>query len=244
MQTYIPFIGLGIAVIAAVILLGVMPLAAYAILGFLPFIVMAVAALILLVIFVVYKVGVEVGIELLFAAGTIWMIVIAAMIFVGAACANISVREGFETSQTDDLIALEKQVCTLMAASNKFVTNDVGQAGVDDPAVLAAAVTKARGPDPVTECALTPAQMESRISRMENTLKTFTGPQLQKTYDTTVPCKEDFATNLGGRLQAIKATVEQQMKLLTPIQKKEADVKAGILSECEKKKGAKAAIVP
>jgi hypothetical protein len=245
MQEYLPMVGLGIALVVALILLGVMPLSAPAILGFLPFIVMAAAALILLVIFVIYKVGTEVTVELLLTAGTIWMIVIAVMLFVGFACANISVREGFETSPSDELIALEKQVCTLIAASNKSVSNDVGQAGVDDPTVLATAIAKAHGPEPITECALTPAQMEERISRMENTLKSFTGPQLQKTYDASVPCTERFATNIAARLQAIKSTVEQQTaKLLMPIQKKEADLKAGILSDCEKKKGAKAAVVP
>jgi hypothetical protein len=220
----------------------------YDIVGWIPFLVMGMALAVLGILFLVVQLPFEVVVEVLIAAGTIWLIVIATLLFVGMACASIQVRELFEdgTGTTDDLAALEKKVCVLMTASNKAIASDVGQPGQDDPAVLNAALVEARGSAPVPVCELNPAELESRISRMENALMNFTGPQLKKTYDKTVPCSEGFESgSFAARLQAISRLVDQQTStLLVPIQKKEADVKAGILSECEKKKGAKAAVVP
>jgi hypothetical protein len=221
----------------------------YDIAGFIPIIVIGMALAILGILFLIVKLPLEVVVEVLIAAGTIWLIVIATLLFVSMACASIQVRELFEDGSvsTDDLAALEKKVCVLMTASNKAIASDVGQPGQDDPAVLNAALTAARGAAPVPVCELNPAELESRISRMENALTNFTGPQLKKTYDKTVPCiSEGFADgSFAARLQAINRLVDQQTStLLVPIQKKEADVKAGILSDCEKKKGAKAAVVP
>ena len=90
-------------------------------------------------------------------------------------------------------------------------------------------------------------ELENRVSRMENALKNFTGPQLKKTYDKTVPCTEGFLPvvtgSLSDRMQAIKAKIaDQQTKYEVPIQKKLADVKKGILSTCEKNKAAAAAV--
>jgi hypothetical protein len=220
----------------------------YDIVTVLPFLVIGAALLTMAVLFVLVKLGAEVIVELLIASGTIWLIVIAVMLFVGLGCASIEVRELFTDAET--LATLENQVCGLMTNSDKFIASNVGQPGQDNPALLAASLAEARGKDPVTQCALTPEQIEERISRMENTLANFTGPQLKKTYETTVPCKEGFApapvnpATFPARLQAIKEGVDKQTSLwLTPIQKKETDIKAGILSDCEKKKGAKAAIV-
>ena len=193
------------------------------------------------IIFVVVQLDTNTIVELLIATGTIWLIVLATLLFVGMMCASIQVRELFIDVSRESLGALEQQVCGLMTTSDKFITNDVGQPGQDNPVVLANAQAAARGKAPVPVCQLSPAELEDRISRMENALINFTGPQIQKTYDQTVPCTEGFVGSFADRLQAIKEAVDRQNGILAPIQKKEADVKAGILSECEKKKGAKKA---
>lgn len=194
------------------------------------------------IIFVVVQLDTNTIVELLIATGTIWLIVLATLLFVGMMCASIQVRELFVDVSRESLGALEQQVCGLMTTSDKFITNDVGQPGQDNPVVLANAQAAARGKAPVPVCQLSPTELEDRISRMENALTNFTGPQIQKTYDLTVPCTEGFVGSFADRLQAIKETVDRQNGILVPIQKKEADVKAGILSECEKNKGAKKAV--
>lgn len=218
----------------------------YDIVGWIPFIVMGAAFVVLGILFIVVQTPLEVVVELLLSAGTIWLIVIAVLLFVTMTCASIQVRELFEDVTADDLAALETKVCVLMSASDKAIASEVGQPGQDNPAVLNAALTTARGSAPVPVCEMNPSELDARISRMENALKFYTGPQLKKTYDKSVPCTEGFeSSSFSARLQAIKNLVDQQTStLLVPIQKKEADVKAGILSECEKKKGAKAAVVP
>jgi hypothetical protein len=215
--------------------------------GLLPFIIMLMGGIVILVAYVLQRLTADDIAEILLSAGTIWLIVIAVMVFVGLVCAGIQVREGFDSVKMADIEGLEKEVCALVASSDSYIMNDVGQPGQDNPAVLAAAKQKARGSAPITVCDLTSTQMEDRISRIENTLKNFTGPQLKKTYDTVIPCEEGFAgvepASLSSRLKKIKDTIAaQKTGLLSPIQKKEADVKAGKLSECEKKKGANAAI--
>ena len=219
--------------------------------GVFPFIVVGGAIVVLGILYAFLRIPPEVVVELLLSVGTIWISVIAVLLFVSMTCASIQVRELFEDgpASSEDLAALEKKVCVLMTASDKAIASKVGQPGQDDPAVLNAALTAARGSAPVPVCEMNPNELESRISRMENALKFFTGPQLKKTYDTTVPCTpEGFETqnsSFAARLKAINRLVDQQTStLLVPIEKKEADVKAGILSECEKMKGAKAAVVP
>jgi len=215
--------------------------------GFLPFLLLAAAMIVLVVVYMFRRLSIEDITEIAVSVGTIWLVVIAVLLFVSLACASIQVSEGFDDISLNDVVALEKQVCALMTSSESYILNDVGQPGQDNPAVLAAAQTAARGTAPLPMCVLDPKELENRVSRMENALKNFTGPQLKKTYDKTVPCTEGFVPavtgSLSDRMQAIKTTIaEQQTKYEVPIQKKTTDVKAGILSTCEKNKAAAAAV--
>jgi hypothetical protein len=102
--------------------------------------------------------------------------------------------------------------------------------------------------------------VENRISRLELTLKMFTGPEIQKTYNSTVPC-ESFVSGSGSlsgpssgsspeptadpalvqRLAAVNAVIEsQRTQWLTPIQQKMADLRQGKVSSCDKQKGSTA----
>ena len=203
--------------------------------------------IVLVVVYMFSRVTVEDIVEIAVSVGTIWLIVIAVMLFVSFVCASIQVSEGFADISLNDVVALENQVCALMMSSDSYILNDVGQPGQDNPAVLAAAQTTARGTAPLPVCSLNQTELENRVSRMENALKNFTGPQLKKTYDKTVPCTEGFLPvvtgSLSDRMQAIKAKIaDQQTKYEVPIQKKLADVKKGILSTCEKNKAAAAAV--
>lgn len=211
------------------------------IVGITPFVILAIACPLVFIMFVMLKLPMAVIVELILSVGIVAMIAIAVLLFISMTCATIRVRERFENAAVTeaDLAALETQVCMLAAASDKYIMNDVGQEGQDNPVLIASAMINARGTAPITECTLTPARIEDRVARMENTLKNFTGPQLQKTYDRTVTCKEDFVSGSGlaDRLKAIKAAVDQQTTaLLTPLQQKEADLKAFKITDCEKKK--------
>jgi hypothetical protein len=216
--------------------------------GMLPFVIMAGAVVVLLVALMFSRLESNDIVEILVSVGTIWLIVMAVMLFVHMVCAGINVREGFADTDVkrSDIEELEQQVCTLMASSDTYITNDVGQPGQDNPSVLVSAKQTARGTAPIIECTMTDVQKAERLSRIENTLKNFTGPQLKNTYDKTVPCVEGFYAggSLSDRFKAVKKMVEKQKtSYLKPIEQKEKDVKAGKLSDCEKKRASRAAVV-
>lgn len=241
--------------------------------GLLPFAIIAIAGLVLLIIFVFRRLALTDIAEILLSVGTIWLIVIFVLLFVGVMCASIQVREQFSDDgkqgaddskqgaddgkqgaddgkqgadvTKEELAAVEQKVCTLMASVDSYITNDVGLPGQDNPSVLEKAKQTARGSGTLPECDLTPAVIEDRISRMERALTNFTGPELKKTYDKTIPCTEEGFASFGDRLTVLKASIDSQTnQYLKPIQQKEIDTKAGRLSDCDKKRAAKAAVVP
>jgi hypothetical protein len=218
----------------------------------------------------------SIGIE---SAGVLAIVAVVA-ILVLTCCAAIRPVELFvaDSSTDGDSVATdpyqqlihaitlaESDVCTLITRTDKFIQNDVGKPGQDDPSLITAAQQAARekaGGD-ITVCpstwplGLTQAdsvlsEAENRITRMELTLKSFTGPEIQKTYTATVQCEgfdgADGATAsklaaLQGRLAAVQQTIiYQQKKLLKPIDDKTADLRAGKASDCDMRRGAKTAV--
>lgn len=154
-----------------------------------------------------------------------------------------------------DLAAAEDAACKLITRVDSFIQNDVGPAGQSDSQLILDAQMKARGGVTMVDCSSAEAASEDvdhRLTRLESTLKSFTGPELQRTYDTTMRC-EGFVGSLKDpvatveptprqRLTTIQATLkDQQTRLLAPVDQKTEDLKKGIASDCDKKKAAAAA---
>ena len=100
-------------------------------------------------------------------------------------------------------------------------------------------------PCPIKETeAEKPIDDEERLKRIQAALTMFTGPQLKATYDISMRC-EGFTSEKDNKLtlDAIKAILEEQeTKLLAPILQKQVDLKAGKLSDCDRQRGADAAV--
>jgi hypothetical protein len=149
-----------------------------------------------------------------------------------------------------DLIVAEDAVCKLITRVDGFIQNDVGPAGQSDSQLVLAAQMKARDGVAVVDCSATEAALEDaphRLTRLEETLRSLTGPELQRTYDKTMRCEgfQDLATpepTNRQRLTAIQATIrDQQTRLLAPVDQKTADLQRGIASDCDKRRAAAAA---
>jgi hypothetical protein len=204
----------------------------------------------------------------------IGMIVFLTLVFVGSFSMMIKPRELFVDGDTGvnpitqllaGITAAEKDICNLITRTDSFIQSDIGKPGHDDPQLVTDAQQKARAAvdGPLTDCAAVWSDVsgdaalqeaDNRLSRMEGTLKSFTGPELQTTYNKSVPCQtegfsnqtEGFAdplTDLQNRLVSVKDTItSQQQKLLKPIDDKTAALKRGEVSDCDKKRGSKGAI--
>jgi hypothetical protein len=209
---------------------------------------------------------VEIGGGLAIVAG----VALAVSVFVGISCAAIHPVEQFVDISGDLLKPLldgisdtEQTVCDLITRVDKFIESDLGKKGHDDPSLVVAARAAARPTDPITTCPTAPfaadvsdsvilADAENRIARLETTLSGLTGPQLQKTYNRTVPCPavESFVGDvtptvdtLQARLDAVRATLkDQQTRLLKPIDDKNERIQRHELSDCEMREGSKTAI--
>ena len=131
-----------------------------------------------------------------------------------------------------------------------FIQSDVGPAGQSDSQLVLAAQMKAREGVAVVDCSATEAALEDvphRLTRLEETLRSLTGPELQRTYDKTMRCEgfQDLpvaAPTNRQRLATIQTTIrDQQTRLLAPVDQKTADLQRGIASDCDKRRGAAAA---
>lgn len=197
----------------------------------------------------------------------IGMVVLLVLIFVGSFSMMIYPRELFTdisagsdptTALLSDIAAAEKDVCDLITRTDKFIQNDVGKPGYDNPQLVTDAQQKARTAvgSPITDCQadwsadvsgdMALQEADNRLTRMEATLKSFTGPELQSTYNKSVQCQEGFTDGLSDlqqRLAAVKSTIAtQQQKLLKPIDDKTAALQRGEASDCDKKRGGNVAV--
>ncbi len=207
------------------------------------------------------------------------VILAGVLLFIGKTCMEIRPTERFEDidhqeesknpkdpteerekKETKEIAALlhgietaDTEVCKLMTRADHFIQGNVGHPGIENPSLVTDAQQKARGEGPIVTCTtdkhLTLADAENHLTRLENTLKAFTGPTLQTTYNNTVICKEDFTgtekpivhvKQLQERLKKVKQTIEEQQKrLLDPIDEKTAALRRGEVSDCDKRRGAK-----
>lgn len=209
---------------------------------------------------------VEIGGGLAIVAG----VALAVSVFVSITCVAIHPIERFVDISGDSLKSLlngisdtEQHVCDLITRVDKFIESNLGKKGHDDPSLVVAARAAARPSNPITTCPVAPfisdvsdsiilTDAENRIARLETTLSGLTGPQLQKTYNRTVPCPavESFdgtaiptLDSLQKRLDNVRATLkDQQARLLKPIDDKNERIQRHELSDCEMREGSKTAI--
>lgn len=157
------------------------------------------------------------------------------------------------------IAAAEKSACSLITRTNKFIAADQGHAGQQNPDLVtqaqAAAVAAAGGP--LVDCDVSGTQeetltdAENRLTRLETTLNAFTGPEIEKTYNNTVPCQPEGFADVSGeklgelekRLDAVQTLIQtQETKYLKPIDQKTEQLRKGQASDCDKQRGAKVAV--
>jgi hypothetical protein len=223
--------------------------------GALPYLLILGALVLMSVFFFLTKLTMEDMTEILVAMGTIWLVVILVLLFISHVCMSISPVEQFADADFD-IEGTEAAVCKLITDVRNFITSDIGQPGQADPSLITAAMQKAidavKGP--ITTCPEAPASapapsdpaiIEDRLARMERTLEQLVEPQFKYTYDKAMTC-EGFASGTPQeRLTAIQATIATlKARYLDPLDQKQADLQAGHLSDCEKRKAANTAIPP
>ena len=214
-----------------------------ALLAFLPFLIIGVALIATFALFVLdAALTSEVITELLISMGSIWLIIIAVLLFVSFYCMEIHPIEHF----ADTIDQTEAAICKLKEHIRTFVASDLGKAGQEEPTLISQRMNVG---SPTVACdSTTQLTMEERLTRMEITLDKLAEPELKKTYDATMKC-EGFATPLANpndpkdRLSAIQTKLSTLTSMyLDPILQNQRDLQNGILSDCNKKRAADAAI--
>jgi hypothetical protein len=222
--------------------------------GFLPFMIIGIAFIGAIMVLIPSKLSVEDITEIVIGMGTIWLTVIFVIIFMLVFCVNISPIERFTDTPSssksflESLAKTEEAVCALMKETNDFIQGDVGQAGIDNPSLVtqaqAAALSSANAPTTVCPSSVAPTMetANDRLSRMEVTLSAFVEPEFVKTFKSTQTC-EGFE-DVESRLKKIQDTIRRLTgKYLDPIRQKKTELQSGILSDCDRKKGAATAVV-
>jgi len=212
-------------------------------LAFLPFLIIGVALLATFALFVLdAALTSEIMTELLIAMGGIWLIIIAVLLCVSFFCMEIHPIEHF----ADTIEQTEAAICKMKDEIRTFVASDLGKAGQEEPTLISQRMNVG---SPTVACdSTTKLTMDERLTRMEITLDKLAEPELKKSYDATMKC-EGFATPLvnpkdpNDRLSAI----QKKLSILTtmyldPILQHQRDLQSGIVSDCNKKRAADAAI--
>lgn len=207
--------------------------------------------------------------EIGLAVATIGLGMITASVFVCVFCRPVRPVERFvnvgtlATAPAEDPAATallsgiadaEQKTCELITRADKFIESDVGKPGQDDPSLVVAAQRKARAAVPggaLVSCTTdTPepglATADERLTLLEHTLRSFTGPELEATYTKSAAGCEGFSDGpaptipaLQARLDTVNAIIaDQHKRLLDPIDERQARLQRGEVSDCQKKMGA------
>ena len=181
-------------------------------------------------------------------------------------CAVIHPREAFDSgsaaAQADPLQTLfqgigaaEDAVCRLVTRTDEFIQGDVGNPGIQNPTLVTDAQNQARLSvgSSITICPATGIpetetlqDADQRLLRLEATLKSFSGPRIQKVYQQSVECFLPLNADIGGpsieslqpRLAAVQEAIAlQQGKWIAGIDAKKAALQRGEASDCDKQKG-------
>lgn len=226
----------------------------------------------------------EDAIDLGLAVAVILSGVISVMLFVCMFCSTIHPTERFVGTGPGDSVSAntpsdtllngitdaEQKVCELIQRTDKYIESDVGKPGQDDPSLVVAAQRKARTNVPggtLIDCTVgspepTLLDADARLTLLENTLKWFTGPELEATYKKSMAGCEGFSTSsvlegfdtatsppapvadlaaLQKRLDTIMSEIaDQHRQYLDPMDKQTERLNRGEVSDCQKKMGANA----
>ena len=238
--------------------------------AFIPFIIIGVALIATVALFVLdAAMTLELLGDIVTAMGSIWIIIVIVLLFVSFFCMEIHPIENFEeTKETKEakeakslLNKTEKEVCTMKDEVRKIIASNLGQAGQDDPMLIEKDMEVG---SPTTVCRSTesPLTEDERLTRMETTLVKLAEPVLKKAYDTIMKC-EGFAPYLEGFENSTTSTtstlahpnsssdrlsvIQNKLRMLRsmyldPLLQNQQDLQSGKLSDCNKRKAANAAI--
>ena len=207
----------------------------------LPFILIAIALVVTYALFTMNStVASEVAAEILLAMGAIWLVVMTVLMFMSRFCIEIRPIEQF--LDKDEVTKTEAAVCKLKEHVRTFVASELGQPGQDDPSLITRAMDVGA---PTIDCTGGPLLLEERLTRMERTLNELAEPVLKKAYDRTMTCEgfEDAYPDPDLRLKNIQAKLYTlTKKYLDPLLQNQSDLKKGIVSDCNKRRAANAAV--
>jgi hypothetical protein len=247
------------------------------ILGLLPAMMAVLAGLIVVAMMISQKITPDITKEFLTSSGAILLILTVVFLIVGRLCMDIQPVQRFVDMSPlqklyTEIATTEADVCKLMTRVDHFIQGDVGHPGIKNPSLVTEAQQSARSAagGPLVDCSQSHTELQDlpnpdasgnypveilnaatdRLDRLERTLDAFTAPELQKTYENTVICKEPFADvpltkkeptikELQGRLTKIQQKLrDQHKKFLAPIDEKTASLQRGEVSDCDKRRGA------
>ena len=150
-----------------------------------------------------------------------WYVIIAAVplflisLIICFDCAVIHPREAFEdTTPADPLQTLfseigdaEDAVCKLITRTDEFIQGDVGNPGIQNPTLVKDAQNQARLSvgGSITICPATGIpetetlqDADQRMQRLEATLKSFSGPRIEKVWQQSVECFVPLNADING----------------------------------------------
>jgi len=177
-------------------------------------------------------------------------------------CAVIHPREMFEAFEDADPLdtlfheigEAEDAVCKLITRTDEFIQGDVGNPGIQNPTLVADAQRQARMEvgSSLTICPATGIpetetvqDADQRLLRLEATLKSFSGPRIQKVYQNSVECFVPLNADINGplldslqkRLVVVQDAIAlQQGKWIKGLDAKKEALKRGEVSDCDKQK--------
>ena len=198
-----------------------------------------------------------------------WYVIIAAVplflmsLIICFDCAVIHPREAFaDTEPADPLQTLfqeigdaEDAVCKLITRTDEFIQGDVGNPGIQNPTLVTDAQNQARlgVGGSITICPATGIpetetlqDADQRMQRLEATLKSFSGPRIQKVWQQSVECFAPLNADINGpslaslqeRLKVVQTAIAlQQGKWIKEIDAKKEALQRGEASDCDKQKG-------
>lgn len=179
--------------------------------------------------------------EILLGMGTIWLIVIFVLIFISTFCGAIHPVERFDNPDDfmTQLAKTEVLVCSMIDDVDQFIASNLGNV---DPSIVDAAKQKARDDVNMVFCPPGVGSVDDRLARLEDTLKNFTGPQLEKTYKKAMTCEGFSSSDPSERLQGIQNMIGvQYSQMLGPMKQKQKDLQSGKASDCDKEKASRVA---
>jgi len=218
---------------------------------------------------IVLVVGASFFIDKAAANKVMWYVIIAAVplflmsLIICFDCAVIHPREAFEAFEDADPLQTlfhgigdaEDAVCKLITRTDEFIQGDVGNPGIQNPTLVTDAQNQARQSvgGSITICPATGIpetetlqDADQRMQRLEATLKSFSGPRIQKVWQQSVECFVPLNADINGpslaslqdRLKVVQDAIAlQQGKWIKEIDAKKEALQRGEASDCDKQKG-------